>query len=66
MTGITRMSRMTRSNGVYPFLNKKFKDFQGHISHESRLRKQQDSKSAMPFSPLGGSSLHRLCRYVPR
>ena len=31
VTGITRTTGMTRGQGPYPFLNQKFKDFQGHI-----------------------------------
>ena len=37
MTGIARMTEMTRIQGWHPFLNKKFKDFQGHISNISRI-----------------------------
>ena len=40
MTGMTRMTGMTWSQGSYPVLNKKFKDFlrtfQGQISHSLR------------------------------
>ena len=41
MTEIARITLMTRLQGLYPFLQKKiqeyFKDFQGHISHFSRI-----------------------------
>ena len=37
VTGVTRMAWMTRLQGLYPFLNKKFKDFRGRISHSSRI-----------------------------
>ena len=31
VTAITSTTGMTRGQGPFPFLNKKFKDFQGHI-----------------------------------
>ena len=41
MTGITRMTGMTWLQGLYPVLNKKFKDFlttfQGQTSYSSRI-----------------------------
>ena len=43
------MSNSSKVNtGLYPFLNKKFKDFQGHISHFSRT--PSSAKSALSLA----------------
>ena len=41
VTGITRTTGMTRGQGPFPFLNKKFKDFQGHIWDKDKADKDE-------------------------
>ena len=41
VTGITRTTGMTRGQGPYPFLNKKFKDFQGLIRDKDEADKDE-------------------------
>ena len=46
VTGITRTTGMTRGQGPFPFLNKKFKDFQGHIWDKDEADKDEWSNFA--------------------
>ena len=54
VTGITRTTGMTRGQGPYPFLNQKFKDFQGHIIIGTRMRLTRMNGSNFACSVKGG------------
>ena len=70
VTGITRTTGMTRGQGPYPFLNQKFKDFQGHIWDKDEADKDEWVQLCLWCEGRDWASVNRKtpqkCKSVPR